>query len=62
MPKYLHQLLEAMEARRSIRSVIDLKPDKTFIDESYKVFVARTLRELYEMGHVQIFMPIQTQA
>lgn len=61
MPKYLHHLLETMEARRSIRSVIDLKLDKSFSVESPKVFVARALRELYEMGHIQIFMPIQTE-
>lgn len=62
LPRALYRLIERMDLSKSIRAIIE-SSDFSFAEiNSLKVVVSQSLRELYEMGHVQIFMPKKTQA
>ncbi len=60
-PGLLHHLTECMSFSRSIRSVLESDASSATDIQSLKAHVSRTLRDLYEMGHVQIFMPDSSQ-
>lgn len=62
LPRTLFHLIERMDLSQSIRASIESSGLSAAGVNSLKVVVSQTLRELYEMGHVQIFMPKETQA
>lgn len=59
MPSSVYKLIENMQSFGSIRSVLGQGMSCSADINSFKVRVSQTLRDLYEMGHVQIFMPDQ---
>jgi hypothetical protein len=59
LPIDLFHLLEHIDASSSIRSVLESAVFITPMTESFKLFVAKTLKDLLEMGHIQFSMPIQ---
>jgi SAM-dependent methyltransferase len=61
LPRFLHQLIEQMDVSISIRSAMESVVTSTSEIIALKILVSQSLRDLYEMGHVQIFMPNQAQ-
>lgn len=62
LPRFMFQLLERMDASTPLRSVLESNALPAPVTESFKASVSQALKELYEMGHIQIYLPTQIQA
>lgn len=59
LPIFLFHLIEHLDTSSSLRSILESGVLAPCMNENSKMIVAQTLRDLYEMGHVQIYMPFQ---